>query len=97
MALPSVKKFQALEDVSVIGKKHPEADIVVNTSTKPKSFLIKDSVKGDNKILAPGEGQTPSNIMREYDFDVKSFPLKHTIRICSLSLKGDSCFLMGNK
>ena len=76
-ALPSVRKFQALEDVSVIGLKHPEANVIFNTSARPKEVQIKDSVTNKTIILAPGEGKIPSIIIRSYDFDVKSFPLKH--------------------
>ena len=73
-AFPSIKKFQALEDVSIIGMKHPDANVVFNTSAIPKEVPIKDSAINKTIILAPGEGKIPSNIMRSYDFDVKSFP-----------------------
>ena len=76
-ALPAVTKFQAQEDVSCIQANHPEANIVINNSDSPIEVFIKDSATGKKTILAPAEGQTPTNIMRETDFDVKAVPLKH--------------------
>lgn len=63
--LLSVRKFQALEDVSCIQLNHPEVNIVINDSDIPKEVKIKDSVTGKSITLAPGKGIIPSNIMRE--------------------------------
>ena len=66
-----------MDDVSCIGMNHPEVNIVVNDSNEPKEFPVKESVTGKSIILTPGVNQVPSNMMREPDFDAKSFPLKH--------------------
>ena len=76
-ALPTVKEYQAQDDVSCIQANNPEVNVVFNTSSQPKKVPIKESVTGQTVILAPGEGKNPSAIMRELDFDAKAFPLKH--------------------
>ena len=64
-ALPNVKKYQAVDDVTCIVSNYPDVNVVVNTSSKPKEVKIRDSIKNGKFILAPGEGIVPSNIMRE--------------------------------
>ena len=75
--LPTIKKYQAQDDVSCIQIKDPEINVIFNASNAPKQVPVKDSATGKSVILAPGEGKIPSVIMREIDFDVKAFPLKH--------------------
>ena len=72
-----MKKYQALDDVSCIEINQPEMNIVVNDSELPKEVLVKDAINNRPVVLAPGEGQMASNIMREENFDAKAFPLKH--------------------
>ena len=76
-ALQAVTRYQALDDVTCIQTNNPEVDIVTNTSNQPKTVPVKDSITGKSVVLAPGEDKIPSVIMREKDFDVKAFPLKH--------------------
>ena len=75
--LPTIKKYQAQDDISCIEMKNPQVNIVINNTKKAKTVPIKDSVRNKNVVLAPGEGKIPSAIMRTIDFDVKAFPLKH--------------------
>ena len=79
--LKNVKTYQAINDVSCVVNNHPEVNIIVNNSDVPKKVNVKDSLTGKNVILAPGEGQIPSNIMRTKDYDTKgnwNYPnLKH--------------------
>ena len=75
-ALLAVKQCH-MDDISSIQTINPKADVVVNTTNNPKTMPVKDSATGKSTILAPGEGQMPSNIMRELHFDPKAFPLKY--------------------
>ena len=61
-----------MDDVSFILINNPEVDLVINTSNKAKSVFGKNSSTGNFVILAPGEDKTPSNIMRESNFDAKA-------------------------
>ena len=76
-ALPNVKKYQAVDDVSCIVSDYPDVNVVVNFSSDAKEVKIRDSLTEKIFIMAPGEGKNPSNIMREKDFDAKGFPVKH--------------------
>jgi hypothetical protein len=54
----------------------PASMVVVNSSSKPVSK--KTNRKSDKSyVVAPGEGKTPTNWMREHDFDVKAYPHLH--------------------
>ena len=75
--LPTIKKYQAQDDILCIEMKNPQVNIVINNTKKAKTVPIKDSVRNKNVVLAPCEGKIPSAIMRTIDFDVKAFPLKH--------------------
>ena len=75
--LPTIRNYQAQDDISCIEVNNPEITVVLNTTKKPKQISVKDSITGKPVILAPGEGKIPTNIMRETDFDIKAFPLKH--------------------
>ena len=47
-----------MEDVSCIQINDPEIDVVVNTSNKAKTVLVKDSANGSSVILAPSEAKS---------------------------------------
>ena len=76
----SIQKFQTIasSDITCEISKCPEIDIIVNTSKTPKEVPTIDSTNtpGISKpiILAPGEGTTPTNIMREKNWEVKAWP-----------------------
>ena len=77
LVLPNVRKYQAIDDTTCIVPNYPDVNVVVNSSSTAKEINVRDSITNKKVILAPGEGCVPSNIMREHDFDVKGFPLKH--------------------
>ena len=63
-------------------------DIVVNTSNAPKEVPTIDSTNtpgiSEPVILAPGEGTTPTNIMREKHWEVRAWPCMFPTRRYSL-------------
>lgn len=75
-----IRKFQTLSssDVTCMVPKNPETDIVVNTTRISKEVPRLDSTEtpGVSKpfILAPGEGVTPTDVMRTKDWEVRSWP-----------------------
>ena len=77
MSLQVIKKYQAQGNISCIEVNEPEITVVLNITKKAKQIHDKDSDTGKPGILASGEGKIPTNIMRETDFDIKAFPLKH--------------------
>ena len=84
-ALIEVERYQVMDNVvSCIQVNNPEVDVVVNTSDLPTRVSVKNSAYGASVVLAPGEGQIPSNLMRELYFDVKALPLIHPSKVLGL-------------
>ena len=72
--LHSVRMFQSEQNGNTcLMHQNPEEEIVENFTARPK--LKKKKVKSTKSFeIAPGEGKTPTNWLREDNFDAKGFP-----------------------
>jgi hypothetical protein len=72
-----VKRQQAFgSSHTCLVNEDPSSMVVVNSSRNP--ITKKLNRKSDKSfVVAPGEGKTPTNWMRDIDFDIKAYPQLH--------------------
>ena len=66
-----------------------QLDYDMTTCMVPKFPEGIPQTEENDVSVAPGEGKIPSNILREEDWDVKSFPNLHPTGKCGLKQKRD--------
>ena len=64
----------SFKHVTALTPNDPASSVIVNETDKPQTIKINRKKNARTFVIAPGEGKTPGDWLRDTDFDIEAFP-----------------------